>query len=171
MLKSLIENKVLEFSDNEIVLQPTESINLPSSIRDLVIDRIEKLPSELQELLRIAATVGQEFSLRLLSVITEKNEGHIQDILDCGMDANIIKEDFSASEEKFSFTHCKTREVLYYSLRESKRERLHLTIADALEKLYAKDLEDHYEDLAQQYYFSRDKEKAFIYMYKMWSKG
>ena len=166
LLKSLIENKVLEFVDNAIVLKPTDSINMPSSIRDLVIERIEKLPSELQELLRIAATVGQEFSLKLLSVITDKNEGHIQDILDCGMDANIIKEDFSTSEEKFSFTHCKTREVLYYSLRESKRERLHLVIADAMEKLYTNDLEDHYEDLAQQYYFSRDKEKAFIYMYK-----
>ncbi len=166
LLKSLIENKVIEFVDNAIVLKPTESINMPSSIRDLVIDRIEKLPSELQELLRIAATVGQEFSLRLLSGITNKNEGHIQDILDCGMDANIIKEDFSTSEEKFSFTHCKTREVLYYSLRESKRERLHLTIARALEKLYANDLDDHYEDLAQHYYLSRDKEKAFVYLYK-----
>ena len=164
LLKSLIENKILEYVDGNIVLKPAETISLPSSIRDLVLDRIDKLPSELQELLRIAATVGQEFSLKLLSLVTDKNEGHIQDILDSGMDANIIKEDFSTVDEKFSFTHCKMREVLYYSLRESKRERFHLKIAHVIEKIFANDLEEHYEELAQHYYFSRNKEKAFKYI-------
>ena len=164
LLKSLIENRILEYLEGNIVLKPAETINLPSSIRDLVLDRIDKLPAELQELLRIAAIVGQEFSLKLLSLVADKNEGHIQDILDSGMDANIIKEDFSTIDEKFSFTHCKMREVLYYSLRESRRERLHLKIAQVIEKIFANDLEEHYEELAQHYYFSRNKEKAFKYV-------
>jgi len=137
---------------------------MPSSIRDLVMDRIEKLADELQEILMTAAAIGQEFSLKLLSVISDKNEGHIQDILDNGIDTNIIKEDFATSEEKFSFTHCKMREVLYYSVRESKRERLHLKIAKAMQKLYHNNLGKHYEDLAQHYYLSRDKKNAFKYM-------
>ncbi|GEM_PF-1466670 len=164
LLKSLFENKIIEFKEKKIILKAKENINLPSSIRDLVLDRIDRLPEEVQELLRIAATIGQEFTLKLLSIITDKNEGHIQDILDSGMDANIIKEDYSASEEKFSFTHCKMREVLYYSLRESKRERLHLKIAQGLEKLYFNNLEKHYENLAQHYYLSRNNEKAFTYI-------
>lgn len=164
LLKSLIENKIIEFKDKKIILKSKENINLPSSIRDLVLDRIDRLPEEVQELLRIAAAIGQEFTLKLLSIITDKNEGHIQDILDSAMDSNIIKEDYSASEEKFSFTHCKMREVLYYSLRESKRERLHLKIAQALEKLYFNNLDKHYENLAQHYYLSRNNEKAFTYM-------
>ncbi|MCD6459597.1 tetratricopeptide repeat protein [bacterium] len=164
LLKSLIENKMLEYMDGRIVLKPAETISLPSSIRDLVLERIDKLPSELQELLRIAAAVGQEFSLKLLALAADKNEGHIQDILDSGMDANIIKEDFSAVDEKFLFTHCKMREVLYYSLRESKRERLHLKIAQVIEKIYPQDIEEHYEELAKHYYFSRNKEKAFKYV-------
>lgn len=164
LLKSLIERKDLYVEGKNLKINPTDSIKLPSSIRDLVLDRIEKLPEELQELLTIAATIGQEFSLRLLSSITGKNEGHIQDILDGGMDANIVCEDFSTTEEKFSFTHCKIREVLYYSLRERKRERLHLKIAQALEAIYHHELPKHYEDLAQHYYATRNKEKAFIYM-------
>ncbi len=164
LLKSMIENSIISFSDGEITLKPTETINMPSSIRDLVMDRIEKLADELQEILMTAATIGQEFSLKLLSVISDKNEGHIQDILDNGIDTNIIKEDFATSEEKFSFTHCKMREVLYYSMRESKRERLHLKIAKAMQKLYHNNLGKHYEDLAQHYYLSRDKKNAFKYM-------
>lgn len=166
LLKSLIENKLLEYNDSQIVLKSPETIKLPSSIKALVRDRIEKLPQELQELLVIAGTIGQEFSLKLLSVATGKNEGHIQDILDIGIDSNIIKEDFSASEEKFSFTHCKIKEVLYYSLRESKRERLHHKIAQAMEIVYYSTIEKHYEAIAQHYYLSRNKEKAFIYMLK-----
>ncbi|MEW6536266.1 MAG: tetratricopeptide repeat protein [Candidatus Auribacterota bacterium] len=164
LLKTLIENKDIKFEKNHLTIKPAETITLPSSVRDLVLDRIDKLPEELQEILTIAATIGQEFSLPLLSFITGKNEGHIQDILDNGMDANIIKEDFSSAEEKFSFTHCKIREVLYYSLRESKRERLHMKIAHALERLFHNELPNHYEDLAQHYYVTREKEKAFTYM-------
>ncbi|MCB1195501.1 tetratricopeptide repeat protein [bacterium] len=165
LLKSFIENNHLEYHGKNIVLKSPETIDLPNSIRDLVQERIDKLPEELQELLVIAAAIGQEFSLKLLSLITEKNEGHIQDILDIGMDAHIIEEGISSGEEKFSFTHCKIREVLYYSLRESKRERLHLKIAGAMERLYHYEIEKHYEDLAQQYYFTRNKEKAFAYMF------
>lgn len=68
---------------------------------------------------------------------------------------------------KYSFTHELIRHTLLSSLSLPRRQRLHLRIAEAMEKVYAQRLEDHASDLAYHLYqagASADFEKTIHYL-------
>jgi tetratricopeptide (TPR) repeat protein len=74
-----------------------------------------------------------------------------------------IYEQPALGEVEYSFKHALTQEVSYNSILASRRRVLHERIGHAIEELYARQLDDHYSELARHYLRGDDPAKAVEY--------
>jgi tetratricopeptide (TPR) repeat protein len=81
--------------------------------------------------LRVAAILGKVFTFEELSAAAEQSEDALLDALDEAVGAQLIA---AGSDDSFSFTHDKIREVLYEELNPIRRRRLHRHVAEGLER-------------------------------------
>jgi diguanylate cyclase (GGDEF)-like protein len=167
IVKSFVDNGTVYWDQTNWSFKDIKEITLPSSIGDLLRRRLEGIDAELKELLTQSSAIGNEFSLPLLKELTDKNEGHLLDLLDSGVKNLLIKEE---SNDRYSFTNILLQRTLYENISASRRRRLHLKIAHALEKLYAGRLNEIYENLARHYQIAEEWQRAFEYNFKAANK-
>ena len=82
-------------------------------------------------MLRAAAVIGKVFEFDELAPRATAHEDALLDALDEAVAAQLSSR---AASETFAFTHDKIREVLYEELNPIRRRRLHLRIAEGLER-------------------------------------
>ena len=100
--------------------------------------RVERLGEKSQEALRLAAVIGREFDLELLSTIVEIDESVLLDRLEAAAAASVLSES-SERVGRFRFVHALINETLYEGLGATRRARMHQRVAQALEELYGED--------------------------------
>ncbi len=83
------------------------------------------------------------------------------------MSAQFVVEE---SEERFAFRHALTREAVYAELLVRERKKLHGTIAETMERLYAP-AETHVAELAYHFYEAGLWEKALFYTHRAGEKA
>ncbi|MBO2447918.1 hypothetical protein J4573_12510 [Actinomadura barringtoniae] len=110
----------------------TNRIGVPSTVRDVVRDRMAGLGPEAGELLRIAALIGRDVELRLLASVAGIDVATCLELLDplraLGMLEPTLDDPFS-----LRFSHDLVRESVTETMAHQQAIRLHLRIADALE--------------------------------------
>lgn len=101
---------------------------LPETIVALLTQRIGKLTRRTQEILEIAACIGNNFSLDLLKMVYQRSVkmvfAHLKEAIDQGI---IVR-----NETGFGFIHDHLREAVYQSIRLEKRTRTHCLIGKTL---------------------------------------
>jgi tetratricopeptide (TPR) repeat protein len=102
--------------------------------------------------------------------VSTATEDALLDALDEASAAQLIRAHTGGSaeasfggEESFAFTHDKIREVLYEELNPIRRRRLHLRIAETLEKLYGASADEHAQDLAHHFMHAGELVKSLDY--------
>jgi class 3 adenylate cyclase/tetratricopeptide (TPR) repeat protein len=135
---------------------------VPDTIHDVVMARIDRLPEQLKQLLQIAAVIGREFSLRLLSAVW-RGEERIEDLLRELTRLEFLYERFVGDGTVYVFRHALTQETAYGSLLERHRSAHHGSVANALEELYRDRRDEVAELLALHFGRSREAEKAVDY--------
>jgi predicted ATPase len=71
VVKSLRENEALRWDGQQVVLtKPLEDIGVPSTIQDLLMARIDRLPAASKDTLQLVAVIGREFTRRVLEQVT-----------------------------------------------------------------------------------------------------
>ena len=118
---------------------------LPEGIRQVVGRRISVLPSETQRLLGPASVIGARFGLELLAAVTEMRPDDVLDALEPALDAHLLLE---TGFGRYQFAHALVRSTLHGELSTTRRGRLHLAVAEGLEKLHVGNLDDVMADLA-----------------------
>ncbi|WP_281284062.1 helix-turn-helix transcriptional regulator [Nonomuraea deserti] len=103
---------------------------LPESLRDLLLARVERLPDETQELLRVASAGGQRIEHDLLSAVAGLGESALSGALRPAVAGNVLVVD----GEGYSFRHALIREALHDDLLPGEHTRLHTRYAEALER-------------------------------------
>src|SRR5262249_39651846 len=68
-------------------------------------------------------------------------------------------------ESEYIFKHALTQEVAYGTVLQERRKVLHERTAQAMERLYAGRLEEHYSELAHHYTRSGNTQKAVEYLH------
>jgi len=109
-------------------------IAVPHSIRSVVGQRIARLAPGVRELLRLAAVLGQEFDLDLLVAAADEPESTVLDHLEAALLARLVEERRSGRTERYAFVHALVAQTLYEEMPPFRPRRLHLRVADALER-------------------------------------
>ncbi len=120
-------------------------VELPEGVREVIDRRLATLSDEARDVLTTAAVVGREFRIELLEEVASYDEDKLDDVVDESVDAQVVAE-VPGVYGRFSFTHSLIRQTLYDGLTGTRRGRLHLRVAEALERLDgdAADLAHHF---------------------------
>ncbi len=108
-----------------------EELGLPSSVRDVVGRRVERLGDEALRVLCLAAVIGREFDVDLLATVADIGVDPLLDLLDSAVGAAVLVE--SDTPNHYRFAHALTQHSLYDELSPTRRQRAHQRIAETLE--------------------------------------
>jgi class 3 adenylate cyclase/DNA-binding winged helix-turn-helix (wHTH) protein/tetratricopeptide (TPR) repeat protein len=171
MVTSLRESGLLRPEGHRYVLtRPYETRDVPDTIQDVLIARIDRLEEAPKKTLQLAAVIGREFAHRLLDRLGDKpqrNAAYLQKLK--ALELIYDKELFP--EPAYAFKHALTHEVAYNSLLAQQRKALHVRIGRAIEELYADRLAEQYEVLA--YHFMQGEQwcEALAYLVRAAEKA
>ena len=167
-VRVLIEKDVLKPSDDRWRVASTvelQTLEIPTSLGGLMMTRVDRLPKDLQQVLRGAAVLGLQFPARLLEEVERRLHGTptAQPMIERLIDMGMLEERRESDEPAYAFTHILAQETIYNSLLHSQRPALHRTVAETIESLYTGDLGNQIEALALHYDRARVREKAMRY--------
>ena len=140
-----------------------DQIQIPMSIQDILMARIDRLPEKHKNALQIAAVIGREFAARLLER-TAGSKDEAADFLGELVSLEIIYQTQFHPELAYMFKHALTHDVAYNSLLTSKRKAIHARVGEVIEKLYSTRLAEYYEIIAHHYEQGEVWDKAIQYL-------
>jgi DNA-binding CsgD family transcriptional regulator len=114
----------------EELLAAGEGIPLPTSLRDLLLLRVERLVDTAQQLLEAAATAGRAVDERMLRAVVRLPEEQFDAGLRDALAHQVLVEVPGAGT--YSFRHALVREAVYADLLAGRRRELHAAIAGVL---------------------------------------
>lgn len=122
---SLYQKGLLTASDNGLVLADNLAIPIPETIRDMVALQMDGITGPVRETLELAALLGQEFSLEVVSELASHDQA-----IDLLLASSLLVQ---KDEHTGAFSHALVREVIRQDIPWSKRKQLNRQIAAALE--------------------------------------
>ncbi|MEG4817273.1 AAA family ATPase [Microcoleus sp. K5-D4] len=182
LLQALYQDSLLQFEFNQITNEGSQSgwywsidkiqaIGITDkSVVELVASRIEKLPAATQEVLKLAACVGDKFALDVLSLVSEKSANttatELYSALQSGLilplsDAYRIPLVFDRAESinlkldtsrvSYKFLHDRVQQAAYSLIPENEKQSTHLKIGQLLlNNTPAEKLEENIFDIVNQ---------------------
>jgi class 3 adenylate cyclase/DNA-binding SARP family transcriptional activator len=169
--RSLVEAGALRRSGSgDVVARPVEEINVPDTVQDVIMARLDRLPEEPKRALQTASVIGREFAVRLLERAAEL-QGRLDECLRELKAVELIHERSLYPERTYMFRHALTHEVAYNSLLVARRRVLHRRVGEAIEELYADRLAEYQETLAYHFEQARAWEKALEHLLESGEKA
>jgi predicted ATPase/DNA-binding CsgD family transcriptional regulator len=104
--------------------------DIPHSLRDLLLTRVDQLPEVAQRVLRVAAVGGTEFGHELLSRVAGIDEADLESALRAVVAAQLIVFD---ADGGYEFRHALVREAVHDDLLPGEHARLHARYAEVVE--------------------------------------
>jgi len=127
-------------------------LHVPESVRLVLGRRLSRLTEGSRRVLTTAAVVGRSFSLRLL----EELENHLPDAalnaIEEAERAHLVSHELDERDPRYRFVHELVRQTLADSISYPRRQRLHLRIAEAIEKVHEGRIDSHASQLAHHLY-------------------
>jgi len=108
---------------------PTTSeaeVSIPSSVAGALAARTDKLSSSCRRILGFAAMLGLRFELSMLATVTGATEDQVIDELERAVEERLIADE----GQTYAFMHPMVRQVFLGHPSRTRRERMHLEIAD-----------------------------------------
>ena len=143
----------------------SDHLTIPPTVRSVISRRLERLSPECRRTLELAAVIGREFGLELLSRLAGSALDDVHKLLDEAIAARVVTSQ-TDSPDTLRFSHELVRNVLYDTSARSRRITLHRTIAEMLEAQGADDIGTVLAQIAHHYLAaapSGDVERAIVY--------
>ena len=145
-------------------------IAVPDTVEEALRARIDRLPEDVKDTLRLASVIGREVPLRLLQAVW-RGPGDIEQQLRELTRLEFLYEQTRPGESVYVFKHALTQEVVYDSLPVAQRHALHASAARALERLYEGRLEEADDRLAYHYARTDQADRAVECLSRMAEKA
>jgi predicted ATPase len=124
-------------------------IDLPETVRLVVGRRLERLGQGGKHVLTAGAVIGCSFSFKLLeTVLSDVEIDELLTAVEQAQRMGLIVSSAERPEAHFRFAHEIVRQTLLADTLLPSRQRLHLLVANAIEKLYAKSISEHAAEIA-----------------------
>ena len=163
-VKSLQSLGVIKKEDGEVLFEgDLQSIAVPSTIQDMIMARVDRLPDAAKVVLQAGSAIEREFPNDLISAVTGLPEAELLSHLSAFKDAELVYERGIYPQTSYIFRHALTREVVYASILSRRRRELHGQIGTVIEEIHKDDLAEHYEILTEHFFQSEDYAKASGY--------
>jgi predicted ATPase len=144
--------------------KPLAELKIPATVQAILVSRIDRLPPDEKDLLQTLAVIGREFPLGLIRRVVHRAEAELDRMLAELQLAEFIYEQPATGDIEYIFKHALTQQVAYNSLLIERRKLLHECAGQALESMFAGQLDDHLDELAHHYSRSDNVAKAVEYL-------
>ena len=166
IIRSFIDEGIIEVNDGKfIVTDKINNVNIPETINEAILSRVDKLDEKTRELLNTASVMGRNFYYKVLEEATDTIE-ELDDRLAYLSDVQLISESKKKQEVEYLFKHALAQQLTYDTLIQQSRKDLHQKIAKSIEKVFARNINEYYSTLAYHYEKAENKEKTEEYLVK-----
>jgi len=170
IVHSLIDNEVIYWEDNKWnVKDSIDHIELPSTIQNVIITRIDILDDEIRSVIQYASVIGTVFQYKLLQYCAQEQK--LDEYLWQLEEKDLIYRDRAIPETEFRFKHVWIQETLYNRIFSSQRQDLHFMVGEGIEKIYHDRIEEFYGELSRHYSQCGHLPKAIDYSVKAGNKA
>lgn len=159
-ISTVFDNKLLKYNANkaewEWNLEEMQKAGFSDNVVELTINKIQSLPTNTQNVLRLASCIGEEFNYEILSLISgsasteEKKQGiNIKEGLKEAVNEGlIIPAESSEKNKAYKFIHIRIQEASYSMLSDKLKSKIHLKLGRMMVKrLTKKDIENEIFDI------------------------
>jgi diguanylate cyclase (GGDEF)-like protein len=153
----LLKGKI-EVVGDEWDLSLTKPDDIPSSLSDMIKDRLMSMNKEAIDVLKLASILGEKINSRQLAEMSKLNWQQILDILINARRALLIQE--TPNPEEFVFSHRLDRSVFYSLMTEEERRHYHSLAADIEQKFMPGSLDRVVGKLAYHFQSAGQMEQA-----------
>lgn len=129
-----------------------DQLQVPESVRLVLGRRLDRLGKDTRRVLTTAAVIGRSFSLRLLEELENERPDFALHAVEEAEAAHLVAAEPAGRDARYRFVHELVRQTLSETLTLVRRERLHGRVAEAMEQVYAANLEAHALPLAHHLY-------------------
>jgi class 3 adenylate cyclase/tetratricopeptide (TPR) repeat protein len=145
---------------------PLRSSEFPETMGSVVLARIDQLPDELQQTLKVASVVGRRFTVSEVAGVGVglPDPGEVREHLDSLSRLGLTPLEALDPEPTYVFRHDTIREAVYERLTSKVRRRLHQAVGDNLERLAGSTTGPIVELLAHHFEASGDRDKQRRYL-------
>jgi tetratricopeptide (TPR) repeat protein len=140
---------------------------VPRGVRMVIERRLERVSENCRRMLAFAAVIGRTFSFDLLAQVAQFDEDTLFDALEQAERANLVVDVSAEREARYSFAHEQIRQTLLGTLSMPRRQRVHVRVADAIERIAGVRTGQHAVELAHHLYqagSSADSERTARYL-------
>ncbi|KPK59812.1 MAG: hypothetical protein AMJ59_09275 [Gammaproteobacteria bacterium SG8_31] len=136
-----------------------DTLAVPDSVRLVIDRRLERMSETTRACLNLSAIMGLRFDPKILEVASGKSQDEVIESIEQAEAANLILPTVGQRENRYEFTHALVRQALLEALSPLRRDRLHLTVAEAMEQIFG-ERSDQAADIARHLYLSGDAADA-----------
>lgn len=145
VIKSLAIDGQIILREGHWEQRDTDRLHVPGSIKSVLGGRLKRIKKSTLELLQLAATIGRNFTLELLTEASPYSDEVIEAAFEEAFLYQLIEMNKVVDQTQdasrygvdvyYQFQHAFIRETLYEELRPLRRRLLHRRVAKAIEKL------------------------------------
>ncbi|MDB4303257.1 AAA family ATPase [Desulfosarcina sp.] len=166
IIRSFIDEGIVEIKEGNFVFtEKINDVNIPETINEAILSRVDKLDEKTRELLNTASVMGRNFYYKVLEEATDTIE-ELDDRLSYLTEVQLISETKKKQEVEYLFKHALAQQLTYDAMMQQSRKDTHLKIAHSIEKIFATNINEYYSTLAYHYEKAENKEKAEEYLIK-----
>jgi len=146
-----------------IVTEKINDVNIPETINEAILSRVDKLDEKTRELLNTASVMGRNFYYKVLEEATDTIE-ELDERLAYLTEVQLITETKKKEDIEYLFKHALAQQLTYDAMMQQSRKDTHLKIARSIEKVFAANINEFYGTLAYHYSQAKNNEKTLQYM-------
>lgn len=141
---------------------PADPLALPSTLKDSLMSRLDRLPLA-EKVMPVGAAIGRQFSHRVLAAVTGLDDTVLVPALTQLVDAELLFQRGEPPDAVYTFKHALVQDVAYESVLKSRMRDLHARIAATIEEQFPQVLESRPEVAAGHFTRARLHKRALHY--------
>jgi len=166
LVKSLKEEEIIFREENRWKFKEISKIEFPKTVKSVIKTRISRLDEESQNILTLASFVGNDFTFEAVCGVTNIEENKLLELMENLLKTGLIKERVIRGKDVYSFADVIVRDVVHEEVSHLRHKKLHSVVGSTLEKVYAKEIDQHFGELAYHFLEGSEKDKALDYFLK-----
>lgn len=168
ILRMLIDQGILQREGSHWKLASEVDINalgVPETLEGLILARFDRLSEDQRRVLQVASVIGLQFSLPVLQMALQPMD---KDSLMAAL-AHLSEREFvnpmpDSPYTEYTFRHTLMSDAIYKTMLKKERSELHGRVGEAIETIYAQQLEGQVEILARHFSWSPMYDQALHYL-------